>query len=820
MKSVFFRLIESKNKAETLKKSIDDLSVKECFSVNTNNFAAIPRSPFAYWVGEGVRNLFHALPALQSGGRFAAFGPSTKNDFRYLRLAWEIESCQFATSRAQTSSHSWVSLYKGGHFAMYYADSHLVLNWADDGYELKADIAEYRGQRGWGYMWTAALNGHPHYFRPGITWPRRTNGLSFRVMPAGAIFGDKGPAVFVENDSSQYALALLALLNSQVFGALVALQLARTELAQSYEVGLIQQTPIPELPADVEQELAGFARNAWTEKRDLDKSNENSHAFVLPALLQETGTNLLDRASSYARYIDQVERKLASLQAGVDEHCFTLYGISEKDRGQIESGFSTSGTDTPQKGHTDQTLPGAQLNRARLVSSLLSWLVGVAFGRFDVSLATGDRPAPNQPEPFAPLPICSPGMLTGHDGLPLVSPPTDYPATFCADGILVEDQGHKADLITRARAVIEQVIDEPEARWHEVAELLGTRNQSLRTWISNDFFPYHIKQYSKSRRKAPIYWQLATPSASYCVWCYYHRLTHDTLFLVANDYVTPKADHEERKLNVLRQEASPTPTASQRKEISAQEDFVAELRAFQSEVTRVAPLWNPNINDGVIINFAPLWRLVPQHKPWQKECKKVWDKLVKGDYDWAHLAMHLWPERVVPKCLDDRSLAIAHGLEDELWFEDDDGKWHSRQVDEPRLRRLIADRSVTAVRAALQDLIDAPAPVAGLRKKAHQRRTSKPRAATQATLPLESMSASRPKTPSREAAEDHATDAIVRILEQSGGGLGRKAVLDQAGLPQSAWHKTITALLASGQVVKTGQKRGTRYFLRGQGEGE
>ena len=76
--------------------------------------------------------------------------------------------------------------------------------------------------------------------------------------------------------------------------------------------------------------------------------------------------------------------------------------------------------------------------------------------------------------------------------------------------------------------------------------------------------------------------------------------------------------------------------------------------------------------------MAPLWRLVPQHKPWQKELKATWDELVAGKYDWAHLAMHLWPERVVPKCATDRSLAIAHGLEDVFWVEGADGKWKPR----------------------------------------------------------------------------------------------------------------------------------------------
>ena len=68
---------------------------------------------------------------------------------------------------------------------------------------------------------------------------------------------------------------------------------------------------------------------------------------------------------------------------------------------------------------------------------------------------------------------------------------------------------------------------------------------------------------------------------------------------------------------------------------------------------------NPSFEDGVIINFAPLWRLVA-HKTWRSELKATWDALTRGEFDWTHLAMRLWPDRVVPKCATDRSLAIAH----------------------------------------------------------------------------------------------------------------------------------------------------------------
>ena len=77
-------------------------------------------------------------------------------------------------------------------------------------------------------------------------------------------------------------------------------------------------------------------------------------------------------------------------------------------------------------------------------------------------------------------------------------------------------------------------------------------------------------------------------------------------------------------------------------------------------------------------------------------------------YDWAHLAMHLWPERVVPKCATDRSLAIAHGLEDVFWIEGDDGKWKPRETPTRPINALVAERSSEAVKAALKSLLEAP----------------------------------------------------------------------------------------------------------------
>jgi len=301
-------------------------------------------------------------------------------------------------------------------------------------------------------------------------------------------------------------------------------------------------------------------------------------------------------------------------------------------------------------------------------------------------------------------------MLTGDDGLPLEAPPADYPIPLPTDGILVDDPGHGRDLGAAVRTVFDTVFGpSADAIWQEAAALLDPRGHDLRTWLSSGFFEHHLKRHSKSRRKAPIIWQLGVPSAGYSVWLVAHPLTRDSLFAVQNDIVGPKLAHEEHRLEAVRQQPGANPSAKERKQLAAQQALIEELRSLLDEVRRVAPLWNPDLDDGVVLTMAPLWRLVPQHKGWQKELRAKWTELAAGKYDWAHLAMHLWPERVVPKCATDRSLAIAHHFEDVFWVEDADGKWQPRATPTRPLGELVAERTSPAVKAALDNLLSAPA---------------------------------------------------------------------------------------------------------------
>ena len=100
-----------------------------------------------------------------------------------------------------------------------------------------------------------------------------------------------------------------------------------------------------------------------------------------------------------------------------------------------------------------------------LVAELISHAIGCGLGRWDIRFATGEQPAPVLPDPFDPLPVCSPGMLQGPDGLPTLKVPDGYPLRIDWDGILVDDPDHPDDIIRRVRDVLEVI-------WKDRAEAI------------------------------------------------------------------------------------------------------------------------------------------------------------------------------------------------------------------------------------------------------------------------------------------------------------------------------------------------------------
>jgi len=639
--AIFFRLLSEavEDKPAALEAQLAALNasedVGEVFTVANSSFAQIPSSPLAYWVGQGILAIFASVPQFEGSSRISRLGLTTLDDTRFLRLWYEAQPKYLESV--------WVGFAKGGSYSPYFSDVSLVFDWEEQGVRLRDYLRNERNE-----VPSRRIRSEEHYFRPGLTWPRRTtSGISFRPMPSGCIFADKGPAMFVAMNDEKELLELLALTNSALFESLVKLQLgAAAAAARSYEVGIIESTPIPEKRDDRLVELAHHAHDLQREKSLPD---ETTHVFQLPALVAVPSESLAEASAALAAQANTRQDELAQVQAQIDDIVFDLYGLDESDRQVVRREMGTAilsedvvvDEDDPEE--TEEAAPSNDLPSQ--AQNLLMWCMGVAFGRWDVRKALDPSLFSPLPEPFDPLPRCAPGALMNSEGLPAepTELPADYPLPIAWDGVLIDDPAQESnpqsrDIVARVRAVLTLLWGEQaDAIERELCAVLGVRD--LRDYFrhpSKGFFNFHIKRYSKSRRKAPIYWLLQSERRNGAVWLYYPRLVENTLFVTENT-VYDLLNRERNRLEEFKGNLEMYSGAERKRrerEIDRQTRLVAEFEAFHKGVLRLANQnLPPDHNDGVLISIAPLHELVP----W-REAATMWQKLLCGEYSWSGMS--------------------------------------------------------------------------------------------------------------------------------------------------------------------------------------
>jgi hypothetical protein len=639
----------------------------------------LPNASLAYWLPSSLVRCFGKNPPLRENGAEAWVGLQTSKDDRFLRAWWEVPS----------NRQGWIPFAKGGEASPYLADVHLVINWMESGYEMKA-YHDWLNQIGKSTPGNGPRREFPFYFIHGLTWVYRTDRFHVQPLPAGCITSTRGPGIYSDTQLE----FLLGFLNSIVADLLVKVMLGKHKQPQ-FDIDDVNAIPTPRTPDPI---LGELGKAAWAVKLRAAMLKEK---FLLGCIgLQFAGFRLNGFADMHHKATNDYTDALAELQyfqSEVDSCANTLLGVSDveiKSMSSLLFNWTDFGLSHPDK--------------RTLVERCMSFSLGTAFGRWDIRYATGERQPPELPDLFDPLPVCPPGMLQNAVGLS-VEPqdvPADYPLRISWPGILVDDENHPEDVLARVREAIKVIWrDRAEAIEQEACEILGVK--TLRDYFRRpaSFFADHLKRYSKSRRQAPIYWSLSTKSGSYTLWLYYQRLTDQTLYACVLDLVEPKLKTVTDDLNGLRNKSARS--SGEEKELAHLTDLEAELKDFLDELQRVAKFWKPNLNDGVQITAAPLWTLF-QHKPWQKKLKATWEQLEKGDYDWAHLAYSIWPERVLRKCHKDRSLAIAHEVETDFWVEVEvsqkaKGKksnasktqWQPKKLNENELRELIRQKITT-----------------------------------------------------------------------------------------------------------------------------
>jgi len=704
--SLFFRLLIDTEKGASLQELKEECICgnvsSRAFVINPNLFEILRGNPYAYWVSKSTIETVGAHPCIEGNKAAVRVGMQTGDDFRFLRTLWEISptfvspspspSDNKQTVRQQclmelSSEKAWVPFSKTETASPWYSPITLVAKWLFNGYELRNFTNDAGKPR-------SALRSEQEYFKPGFTYMLRSTRLVPYLVPSG-VMPTAGRAQIFPKQGEEYAV--LGICASNV-GSAVARFSGEKFAWPKFQASMVQGLPACEFSQETLARIKEFVDDEVNKRRALAQRYEPYQEFLLPAwiLSEEGGETSWDLYTLFGR---ELEDEIAEAFGLTSPQLVEL----ERDIREAVSIRGRSEDDESEDSHDESNEDDQELN-IELISEtpeakavgLMMYVVGVIFGRWDVRIAIDPSIAPKLPAPFDPLPVCPPGMLVGPDGLPAQSgcvvseewlrarpdantlpkegaieeasiPDSKYPVQVSWNGILVDDPANAWNIVSRSRSLFELIFGEQyESVEAKVSSIVGAR--SLQDYIRkpSGFFADHLGVYSKSRRYAPIYWPLSTSSSSYTLWVYYHRLTDQTLYTCVNDFVDPKLKQVANDTASLRTKSNRS--SAEEKELERLSDLELELKDFRDELLRIARFWKPNLNDGVQITAAPLWNLF-QHRQWKARLKETWEKLEAGEYDWAHLALSIWPDRVVRASHKDRSYAIAHDLEDQLWHD-------------------------------------------------------------------------------------------------------------------------------------------------------
>jgi hypothetical protein len=599
-----FRLLDAESPAGPLAEAVRQVNSGQggaaLFTLDPVSFKQVPNTPFAYWVSEQIRRLFKDLEPFESAERTARQGLASADDFRYVRCWWET-----------ATGDDWKPFAKGGDFSPFYADIFMRVNWRYNGRELKSSQS-------------ARVQNTDYYFQAGAYQTMRSRRLSPHLTPRGCVFSHNGFQYFAPEEQLAF---LLGLTNSSFFESLFRLSVGNDE-APNFFPGVMQLVPVPRVMDDLKGKIADLAYACWLNRRRLAVRSERSPWFRRPTA-KAPSIEASDFSEGALR--DELDAQFIKSQADIEQLVLKAYG----DITPIVGGHSSRSRKT--EVIQDEDEPVASTESTDLAKAKISYAFGLSFGRWKRDTLCPDENLPS--DPLTPLPPAPPGFATTNLKLFLLAETSDESGLIDAVRLnLVEEFGSKAEEVLCAQ--------------------MGFTD--LRSYLEKPtgFFTQHLAVYSKSRRQAPVYWPLSTRSGDLVIWIYYPKLDADSLPRLITEVLDPRLRRISEELASL---AADVKAGARKAKLEALRLELAEMRQDFQEL--IAKGYKPDLNDGVLITACPLVKYF-RHAGFRKNLEACWKELARGDYDWAHLAMSMWPERATKACRSDRSIALAHGRED------------------------------------------------------------------------------------------------------------------------------------------------------------
>jgi type II restriction/modification system DNA methylase subunit YeeA len=472
------------------------------YRASTSDFMKIPGHPIAYWVSQQILKLFSEEECIGDVVK-PRQGMSTNDNARFLRQWFEVEYDNIGLSipsseRAIESGLKWFPYNKGGSLRKWYGNCEYVVNWQNDGEEVKAWLVNNPKDPNTSH-WSRRIINTEFYFKSGITWADiTTSSFAARHADVGSLFDVKGSSAFPAANSYHHVLGLM---NSCLMNMFMMI----LNPTVTFQVGDIARVPFvrPSEPrerfnARIDQ-MISLARSDWNNFETA--WDFQGYPLLRPGL---KGRTLEASWRNWEVQSTAAIRQMKELETENNRLFIEAYGLAAELKPEVP----------------EEQITLARADARRDMSAFLSYVVGCMMGRYSLDSA---------------------GLIIANAGeslrvyLEKVGKPIDQ---LCfapdEDGIIpvLDGEWFEDDIVARTRAFLRATFGEATLRENIrfVEESLG---KDLRKYFLTDFYKDHLQTY----KKRPIYWMVQSPRKGFSVLLYMHRYTRDTMNVVLNKYL-------------------------------------------------------------------------------------------------------------------------------------------------------------------------------------------------------------------------------------------------------------------------------------------
>ncbi|BBL22428.1 hypothetical protein F939_02996 [Acinetobacter radioresistens DSM 6976 = NBRC 102413 = CIP 103788] len=572
----YIKLSDFKGHENQAPKTIEAINNPDCgwfFTAKPDDFKKIPGSPVAYWVSDKVRSTFQSGMSIQ---RYAVprQGLATGDNEKFLRIWYEVDHKLFSIRiDSDLNNSKWYPCNKGGAFRKWYGNNTYVVNWQNDGYEIKNFVDENGKQR-------SRPQNTSYYFREGVSWSTiSSSALSMRYSPKGFLFETKGSVCFPEN-KLQLNL-VLALMNSYVVKELL---LAISPTLDFHE-GPIGKVPvITELESSTKEYvdiLVNIAKNDWD-------SYETSWDFAQNPIIRTNQSTLEQAFNAWQQQNTDAVAEMKRLEEENNKLFIEAYGLQDEL--------------TPDVPDAQITLTRA--DREKDSQRLVSYALGCMMGRYSLD---------------------EPGLIYAHAGNQDFDANRYQKFPADADGIIPLTEMHwfEDDATHRIREFLTAVWgkDTLDANMQWLAESLDkkaseTAEDTIRRYLASKFYKDHMQTY----KKRPIYWLFSSgKQGAFQALVYLHRYNESTLARMRTEYVMPLISKMAAMVNSLQSEIENSDSAAEikrkEKELQNLHKQQAELSSFEEKLRHYADQRiSLDLDDGVKVNYGKFGDLLAEVK--------------------------------------------------------------------------------------------------------------------------------------------------------------------------------------------------------------